>query len=69
MDDSNEQDYMHHAYEALSDGDFNQAQVFFKQAIRVNSANEDAWLGLAKTHAGILSARASATRTCSRLTR
>ncbi len=52
MDDSNEQDYMHHAYEALSDGDFNQAQVFFKQAIRVNSANEDAWLGLAKTYPG-----------------
>lgn len=50
MNDSNEQEYMQHANEALSDGDFNQAQVFFKQAIRVNNANEDAWLGLAKTY-------------------
>lgn len=50
MSDSNEQEYMQHAYEAMNDGDMNQAQVFFKQAIRVNNANEEAWLGLAKTY-------------------
>ncbi|MBK8138589.1 MAG: hypothetical protein IPK52_22725 [Chloroflexi bacterium] len=50
MSDSNEQEYMQNGLEALNMGDFNAAQVFFKQAIRVNNSNEEAWLSLARTY-------------------
>jgi hypothetical protein len=50
MSESNEQDYMQSGQEALASGEYNTAQVFFKQAIRVNNANEEAWLLLAKTY-------------------
>lgn len=50
MSDSNEQEYMQSGLEALNSGDNNAAQVFFKQAIRVNNSNEEAWLNLAKTY-------------------
>lgn len=50
MSESNEQDYMQSGQEALAAGEYNTAQVFFKQAIRVNNANEEAWLLLAKTY-------------------
>lgn len=50
MSESNEQEYMQSGHEALAAGDYNAAQVFFKQAIRVNNANEEAWLSLAKTY-------------------
>lgn len=50
MSESNEQEYMQNGQEALSAGEYNTAQVFFKQAIRVNNTNEEAWLLLAKTY-------------------
>jgi hypothetical protein len=50
MSESNEQEYMQSGQEALASGEYNTAQVFFKQAIRVNNANEEAWLLLAKTY-------------------
>ena len=50
MSDSNEQEYMQNGLEAPNMGDFNAAQVFFKQAIRVNNSNEEAWLSLARTY-------------------
>jgi hypothetical protein len=50
MSDMNEREYMQSGEESLAAGDYNAAQVFFKQAIRVNNANEDAWLLLAKTY-------------------
>lgn len=50
MSDMNEREYMQSGEESLAAGDYNAAQVFFKQAIRVNNANEDAWLMLAKTY-------------------
>ena len=50
MSESNEQDYMQSGQEALAAGEYNTAQVFFKQAIRVNNANEEAWILLAKTY-------------------
>lgn len=50
MSESNEQEYMQSGQEALAAGEYNTAQVFFKQAVRVNNANEEAWLLLAKTY-------------------
>src|SRR5690606_24830671 len=50
MSESNEHEYMQSGQEALAAGEYNTAQVFFKQAIRVNNANEEAWLLLAKTY-------------------
>ena len=50
MSESKEQDYMQSGQEALAAGEYNTAQVFFKQAIRVNNANEEAWILLAKTY-------------------
>lgn len=50
MSDTNEHEYIQHGLESLETGDYNSAQVFFKQAIRVNNNNEDAWLNLAKTY-------------------
>lgn len=50
MSDTNEHEYIQHGLESLESGDYNSAQVFFKQAIRVNNNNEDAWLNLAKTY-------------------
>jgi hypothetical protein len=50
MSEMNEREYMQSGQESLEMGDYNAAQVFFKQAIRVNNANEEAWLSLAKTY-------------------
>lgn len=50
MSESNEYEYMQSGREALAANDYNTAQVFFKQAIRVNNANEEAWLLLADTY-------------------